>query len=148
MGLVYASNTQQTYTNTYNGRFDAKTYKRVCILPVGDDANHTERVWNFYGTVTQANPLVPWTTSFVSGETRTADGVNVVGLEIKTGNYACKWFLHSLCKHVLISINLVTKTNGVNKILHPKSILDWQDIAKMPNNADSMLLKTLPMIVF
>ena len=67
MGLVYASNTQQTYTNTYNGRFDAKTYKRVCILPVGDDANHTERVWNFYGTVTQANPLVPWTTSFVSG---------------------------------------------------------------------------------
>ena len=73
-----------------NGRFDAKTYKRVCILPVGDDANHTERVWNFYGTVTQANPLVPWTTSFVSGETRTADGVNVVGLEIKTGNYACK----------------------------------------------------------
>ena len=111
-------------------------------------ANHTERVWNFYGTVTQANPLVPWTTSFVSGETRTADGVNVVGLEIKTGNYACKWFLHSLYKHVLISINLVTKTNGVNKILHPKSILDWQDIAKTPNNADSMLLESLPIIVF
>ena len=47
MGLVYASNTQQTYTNTYNGRFDAKTYKRVCILPVGDDANETEQVWIF-----------------------------------------------------------------------------------------------------
>ena len=46
MGLVYASNTQQTYTNTYNGRFDAKTYKRVCILPV---TIYEERIIVFYG---------------------------------------------------------------------------------------------------
>ena len=86
-GVVCQSNVVNPLETDFGGQYPKKQYKRLTVGLIG---NTCERIWDLYGRVFGANPLVPITTPFRLPGTRTDRGgkwLNI--LEFKTMASSC-----------------------------------------------------------
>ena len=84
LGVVLQSSTKSTYTKEFQG--NSKTYKRILLSPLACRSSDADRMWHFYGNVSNAKPFVPIT----QGYSNQAEGISAVALEFKTQNFEGK----------------------------------------------------------